>query len=150
MHATDKKRLHLPTWGAVILALLAGALIGIYLSSLLAGGEVRAVVYTLPPGEREGKSGLAVTPAAVYAGSRVPLTVKNLSSYAAPVTVTRVYTSGREELVWRSEKPLAPGEAVRLEGFVARKGVKVVRVSTGALQGDQKLSLTAVFEIKVF
>lgn len=144
-----RKGRRLPTWAAVVLGVVVGVLLGLYISGLLAGGEVRAVVYTLPPGERAGKSGLAVTPAAIYAGSRVPLTIKNLSDYRVPVTVARVYASGREELVWQSERPLEPGEAVRLEGFVARKGVKTLKVSTVTLKGDQKLSLAAVFEIKV-
>lgn len=138
-----------PVWAAVILGVAAGVLLGLYLSGLLAGGEVRAVVYSLPPEEQAGKSGLAVSPAAVYAGSRTPLVVKNLSDYRTPVTVTRVFASGREELVWQSERPLEPGEAVRLEGFVARQGVKTVKVSTGTVKGDAKLSLGMVFEIKV-
>ncbi|MGB9887894.1 MAG: hypothetical protein ACPLRW_13015 [Moorellales bacterium] len=147
--AAEARKRRFPAWAALALGMAVGVLLGVYLSGLLAGGEVRATVYTLAPQEREGKSGLAVTPAAIYAGSRVPLVVKNLSSYATPVTVTRVYASGREELVWRSERPLEPGEAVRLEGFVARKGVKAVRVSTGALEGGQKLSFKAIFEVKV-
>lgn len=150
MKDEGRKGNRLPTWAAVILGVVAGVVLGLYLSGLLVGGEVRAVVYTLPPGERAGKSGLAVTPAVIHTGSRVPLVVKNLSDYRTPVTVTRVYATGREEVVWQSERPLEPGEAVRLENFRVKKGVRMIRVAPGLQEPQvQKLGLSAMFEIKV-
>lgn len=138
----------IPAWTAVVLALLAGAFLGIYLSGVYSGNRITSVTYTLPESERGGKSGLAVSPATVAPGARVPLVVKNLSDFAAPVLVSEVDAAGVEKPVWQSDRPLQPGEAVRLDGVSVRRGVRELRVKIVA-EGSQGLGVNAVFVVAV-
>lgn len=145
----EENRRRFPAWAAVVLAFVFGIAAGFWFSGMLAGGEMRAVIYTVPPVQREGRTGLAVSPATVVAGSRTTLVVTNLADFPTPIVVAEVDAGGNEKIVYRSERPLQPGEGVKLENLVVRKGVKEVRVTADVNPGGEKLGLTAVFVVKV-